>query len=462
MAFQESAQKLAPIETQENEGLESKISYKKSYTILLIIILGLGHVLDEYSSLAPGMVRSSIIDEFFVSIGWMNQDQALQFMNLLGMSSVLIMLGATLFKSLQDRIGRRIIFIISLIGMTLGTVVMVLARGYWTFFIGQVISMFFIFNDMQYIYIQEETPARKRAQYFSYAKILGLSALLLVPLVRNFTVVEGSENWRPVLYPPIIIGLVTIALSIFFLKETRAYQIMKAEREAHHRGLGSEPKELSLKQAFQALRTMPTWPQVKWLTVIAMVFYVFAFLNQGYGEVFMDQAGVSLSNRNIVLAVSTTFVGVSYFVNGIITDKIGRKPSLIINALAVVVLVVVEYFAMWAAPGHNLQIILLIVAGISQGYRIGAFWNITDVQRMMIFENTPTHLRGSVLAITGIIMMAVFIPLPLLVNVLIGLFPGNIQMVLILVGIPVNFIAAILSAWKLKETVQVDITTIKG
>lgn len=461
MAVQESIQRPTSINSEEQNGLTSKIKYKKGYIILLIVILGLGHVLDEYSSLAPGMVRSSIIDEFFVSIGWMDQDQALQFMNLLGMSSVLIMLGATLFKSLQDRIGRRIIFIISLFGMTLGTVVMVLAQGYWIFFIGQVISMFFIFNDMQYIYIQEETPARKRAQFFSYAKILGLSALLLVPLVRSFTVVEGSENWRPVLYPPIIIGLIVILLSIFFLKETRAYQIMKAERVAHP-GLDAEQENLSLKKAFQALRKMPSWPQIKWLTLIALVFYIFAFLNQGYGEIFMDQAGVSLADRNIVLAISTTFVGVSYFINGIITDKIGRKTSLIFNALAVVVLVVVEYFAMWAAPEHDLKIFLLVVAGMSQGYRIGAFWNITDVQRMMIFENTPTYLRGSVLAITGILMMAIFIPLPLLVNVLIGIYPGNIQMVLMLVGIPVNLIAAILSAWKLKETVHVDITAIEG
>ena len=42
-------------EVQGKEGITSKIQHNKGYMILLIIILGLGHVLDEYSSLAPGM-----------------------------------------------------------------------------------------------------------------------------------------------------------------------------------------------------------------------------------------------------------------------------------------------------------------------------------------------------------------------------------------------------------------------
>jgi len=143
------------------EGITSKIHHNKGYLILLIVILGLGHVLDEYSSLAPGMIKSSMIDEFFVSIGWKTQDDALQFMNLLGMTAMLVMIAATLFKSLQDRFGRRIIFIISAIGMTLGMITMIISRGYWVYFGGFLISSFFIFNDMQYIYIQEETPPEK-------------------------------------------------------------------------------------------------------------------------------------------------------------------------------------------------------------------------------------------------------------------------------------------------------------
>jgi len=460
------------METQENssgvkkenhstEGITSKIQYGRGYMILLIIIIGLGHVLDEYSSLAPGMIRSSMIDEFFVSIGWKTQDEALQLMNLLFGVQLLLMIGATLFKSLQDRFGRRIIFIISAIGMMVGILVMILAGGFWVYYVGSAISTFFIFNDMQYIYIQEETPARKRAQFFSYTKILGLAGLLMVPLVRNFTVVEGSENWRPVLYPALFIGAIVVLLAILFLKETRAFLIMKQEREEKRKISGEEEEKITMKVAFNALRKMPTWGQIKWLTILSF-FFVFAMLNQGYSEIFMDQVGVTLSDRNIVLAISTIFVGVAYFVNGLITDRIGRKASMVFNAAAVAVLVVIEYFAMWAAPEHGDKLLLLVIAAMSQGFRIGAFWNITDVHRMMILENTPTQFRGNVLAITGMVLLVVMIPGIAIVNSLIAAFPGNIQLVLISVAIPISLFTIIVTIFKLKETVQVDITAIEG
>ncbi|MCP5100481.1 MAG: hypothetical protein GY943_33445 [Chloroflexi bacterium] len=59
MEMQETNQKNEKL-PQTREGITSKIKYDKRYMILLIIILGLGHVIDEYSSLAPGMVKSSI------------------------------------------------------------------------------------------------------------------------------------------------------------------------------------------------------------------------------------------------------------------------------------------------------------------------------------------------------------------------------------------------------------------
>ena len=449
-------------ESQNKEGITSKIKHNKGYMVLLIIILGLGHVLDEYSSLAPGMIKSSMIDEFFVSIGWKTQDEALQFMNLLGMSSMVIMIGATLFKSLQDRYGRKLIFVLSAIGITLGMVTMILAGGWWVYFGGTLISSFFIFNDMQYIYIQEETPARKRAQFFSYAKILGLLGLLLVPLVRSFTVVEGSEQWRPVLYPPIIIGVIVVLLSIFFLKETRAFQIMKKEREDKKEKFGIEEEKITFKSTFNAIRKIPSWNQIKWLAILPMGFMFFALLNQSYSEIFMDQAGVSLADRNIVLALSTVFVGVAYFVNGLITDRVGRKASMIFNASVVMILVVVEYFAMWAAPASPSKMLLLMIAATSQGFRIGAFWNITDVARMMMFENTPTRYRGTVQALSGIALFLPMIPGLFLTNALISAFPGNIQLVLITVGIPANLIVILGTIFKLKETVHIDITAIEG
>lgn len=436
--------------------------YDKKYFIMLIIILGLAHIMDEYATLAPGMIQSSIIDEFFVKIGWMSQTQALQFLNTLAIVAFFIALAAQAYKSLQDRVGRKPIFIISVFGMMVSTLAMVLAPSFWPYYLGSSLLTFFVSNDMQYMYIQEEAPARKRVQFFSYAKLIGLAGLLIVPLIRSFTMVEGNENWRPVLYLPIVIGVVVLILSFFFLKETRAFLISKQEKAAQKGVVEEKSKGLSLRAALKSLRAIPTWPQIKWLIVMGLLSAPFLALNQAYSEIFMDQAGVLLADRNLVLVVSTVSVGVAYFLNGIIADRSGRKPAYIVNLIVIAAGLVIEYFAMWAAPESSAKTLLLVIAGIAQGLRIGAFWNQGDLRGMMLIENTPTHLRGHMQTISGIPIILAAIPFTLLNSVLIGLFPGNVQFVLLIVGIPVSILMLIFAFTKLKETVNANILEIEG
>jgi len=58
-------------------------------------------------------------------------------------------------------------------------------------------------------------------------------------------------------------------------------------------------------------------------------------------------------------------------------------------------------------------------------------------------------------------MFAVMIPSIIIINGLIGAFPGNVQMVLIVIGIPANLVVIIGTALKLKETIHIDITAIE-
>lgn len=451
-----------PEKSRIKEKRQSLININKGYFIILIIILGLGHVLDEYASLAPGMVQSSIIDEFFVLTGWKTQTEAMQLLTMLGVVSLFLVIIVSFYKRLIDRFGRKPFFIIAIAGMTIGSLIMVVARSFWPYWAGSLFLTFFIANDMQYMYITEETPSNKRIQFFSYAKILGLLGLLLVPLIRSFTVVEGSENWRPVLYVPVIIGVIVLVLSILFLKETQAFRVMQQERSQKEVETAQKEKPLSLKEAWRSLKAMPTWSQFKWLLILSLLGAPFAMLNQSYSEIFMDQAGVSLADRNIVLTVSTISVGVAYFINGLIADKIGRKAAMVIFSLLIVFCLVGEYFAMWAAPTSTVRLLLLILAGASQGLRIGAFWSVGDVRGMMINENVPTRLRGNSLAIGGILTMLVLLPTIPAVSGMIGMFPGNVQMVLLIFGIPIALITILVTTWKLRETVHVDINHIEG
>lgn len=446
------------IEKSQIDGLSK--GHSRRYIIFLVIILSLAHMLDEYSSLAQTYIKSSILAEFFPG----NEVGGLELMNALGALTIVVLLASLFIKGLQDKYGRKKLFILSAFGMTLGVAIIVISPNFLIFFMGSTVASFFLFNDMQYVYINEETPSNKRAQLFTTAKILGLAAILLIPLIRSFTITEGEEIWRPVYYFPLIIGIIVIVLSYFFLKETRAYEILTEDRKVHPEKYQDE--KISLKQSFRDLKKLETWPQVKWLIVCMVIASFFAMSNQAYSDTFLDDVGILHADRNIVFYASIIFTGVAYFLHGQLTDRVGRKPAYIANTIVVLVLLPVEYFVTLAIPESSSPTSLLWLAGMAQGLRIGAFWNITDVNRFMLIENVPTRIRGNAQAISGLMMFSA-IPVALILNqVLLGMLQSgvltNTFQILLIIGIPFNAIALFFVITKLKETVHVDITQIEG
>ncbi len=434
------------IDSTERYGIDT-IKYSRRYMIFLIVLLSLAHILDEYATLAPAYIRSSILNEYLVNTGiYPDLESATAFFNSLGIITLFLAVFATVFKSYQDRYGRKIIFIISAAGMTIGTLITVLSNDFNEYFIGFSVMSFFLINDMHYVFINEEVRANKRAQVFSYVKIAGLISLLAVPWLRNIFITDQHKNWKPILFLPIIVGSIVIILSILFLKETRAYVIMKSENK-HNDSI----EKINLLQAWRDARRIPTWHQIKWIFITTGMMIFFVGLNQNYNEVFMEQQGISERDKNIIITYSIIFVGVAYFIQGIITDRIGRRPSYIINSIMVAILLPIEYYVILNERW--------ILSGIIQGLRIGAFWNITDVNRLMLIENTPTRMRGNIQAIQSLILFSIYIPLISLQSILIERL-DNVFLVLMIFGIPTSIISAYIVYIKLNETVQVDITKI--
>jgi len=446
---------MSDLEKERKSGSMDEIKremsgYDKKYLVFLVVILGLAHILDEYSSLAPGWIKSSIVWEFFVQFG-ISETVALQTMSALGLITIFLMLFSNFFKGLQDNYGRKRIFVVSAIGMTLGVFIQSIATDYPIFFIGSSIAMFFLFNDMQYVYINEETPGDKRAQAFTATKIIGLCAIFFVPIIRGLFISEGSENWRPVLYFPVLVGVIVVILSALFLRETRAYTILQEDRKLNPEKYAKE--KISLPQSIRDLRKMNNWVQVKWIIVVIMIGAPFGMLNLSYGEMFMDQLNILHDDRNIVMMLSVIGTGIVYLVHGQVADRMGRRPSYLMNGILVILLVPIEYISL--LQGN------LFVAGMTQGVRIGAFWNITDVTRFMLIENVPTRLRGYSQTFSGLCMFIV-LPLSIIATTILLGFVTYVYDIVLFFGLPFVIIGTILVFFKVKETVHVDITKIEG
>ncbi|MCP4763882.1 MAG: MFS transporter [archaeon] len=441
----------------ETENKEKSAVTKKSmlYIIFLVVLLGLAHALDEYSSLANTYVASAILDEFFPG----KQQEGQQLMAMLGIITILLMLVSTAFRGLQDKFGRKKIFVLSTLGMFLGVLIISFSSNFGIYFMGSNFMMIFLFNDMQYVYINEETPSNKRAQAFTAAKIFGLAAILLIPVIRSSTLQAGLDNWRIVYYVPVAIGLTVIILSIFFLKETNAYEVLQEDRKNNPAKYKDE--KISIKQAYKDLKASENWTQVKWLIRVGMIVMPFGMFNLSQNEIFMNNMGIPELNRQDILFWMTIFQMGCYILQGQITDKVGRKASFIMNSLIVAISLPTEWFLM---VNHNENIMIYWIIAFLMGFRVAAFWNITDLNRFLMIESVPTRIRGNAQVVSGLFMF-IMMPISLVLNaVLIGLpiFNENTFPIVVLIGVPVNIIGMILIKLKVKETLNVDITKIEG
>ncbi|MCP4760187.1 MAG: MFS transporter, partial [archaeon] len=412
----------------EEEGMVTKKTMK--YIIFLVVLLGLAHALDEYSSLAASYVATPILVEFF---GPSDAQQAAgqQLMGLLQMLSMVLMLFSTAFRGLQDKIGRRKIFILSTLGMTLGVLTIFLSPNFGIYYMGSSFMMIFLFNDMQYVYINEETPSNKRAQAFTAAKIFGLIAILLIPSIRKATLEAGIDNWRMVFLVPLVIGTLVIILAALFLKETHAFEVLQEDRRVNPEKYKEE--KISIGQVYKDLKKNKNWPQIKWLIRISMLIMPFALMNLAQNEVFMQDMLIPELDVQDILYWMTVFQIGCYLIQGQITDRVGRKASYVMNSLIVIISLPIEWYFI---SNHNENVMIYWIIAFCMGFRVAAFWNITDLSRFLFIENVPTRIRGTAQVVSGLITFFMM-PLGIILNViLLGLpvFQGNTFPIVMIFG----------------------------
>ncbi|MCP4760197.1 MAG: MFS transporter, partial [archaeon] len=403
-------------------------------------------------------VATPILVEFF---GPTDAQQAAgqQLMTLLQMLSMVLMLFSTAFRGLQDKIGRRKIFILSTLGMTLGVLTICLSPNFGVYYLGSSFMMIFLFNDMQYVYINEETPSNKRAQAFTAAKIFGLIAILLIPSIRKATLEAGIDNWRIVFLVPLAIGALVIILATLFLKETHAFEVLQEDRRVNPEKYKGE--KISIGQAYKDLKKIKNWDQIKWLIRISMLIMPFAMMNLAQNEIFMQDMLIPELDVQDILYWMTVFQIGCYLIQGQITDRVGRKASYVMNSLIVIISLPIEWYFI---SNHNENIMIYWIIAFCMGFRVAAFWNITDLSRFLFIENVPTRIRGTAQVVSGLLTFFMM-PLGIILNViLLGLpsFQGNTFPIVMIFGIPLNLMAMVIVIFKVKETLNVDITKIEG
>ena len=316
----------------------------------VIFASSLGTVFEWYDFFLYGALAAVISKQFFAGV---NDTTAFIFALMAFAAGFIVRpFGALVFGRLGDMIGRKYTFLATIILMGIATFCVGLLPTYASIGIAAPIILV-VLRMLQGLalggeyggaatYVAEHAPIGKRGFHTSWIQstaTLGLLLSLLVVLGCRYFTGDQFEVWGwriPFLLSIVLLGISTwIRLS---LHESPAYLKMKEEGKASKAPIReSFGKWENLKVVLIALFSINAGQAV---TFYAAQFYVLFFLTQ---FLKMDPA---VANSLLIISV---VIGAPFFIIfGWLSDKVGRKPVLMLGLLLATAL----YFPIFKSLAH--------------------------------------------------------------------------------------------------------------
>jgi MFS family permease len=314
----------------------------------VIFASSLGTVFEWYDFYLYGSLAAIIAKQFFSGL---DEGSAFIFALLAFAAGFIVRpFGALVFGRLGDMIGRKYTFLVTILIMGLSTFIVGILPNYAT--IGVAAPVILIALRMlqglalggEYggaaTYVAEHAPNDKRGAYTSWIQTtatLGLFLSLIVILATRTVVGEAAFSewgWRI----PFILSVLLLGVSVYIrlsMNESPAFAKMKAEGKTSKAPLSeSFGQWKNLKIVILALIGLTAGQAVVW------------YSGQFYALFFLTQAlKVDGATANIMVAISLV-IGTPFFVIfGTLSDKIGRKPIIMLGCL----LAVLTYFPVFTA-----------------------------------------------------------------------------------------------------------------
>ncbi|NWD69127.1 MHS family MFS transporter [Pseudomonas gingeri] len=330
-----------PVSATANTGKEER---------KIIFASSLGTVFEWYDFFLYGALAAVISKQFFAGV---NDTTAFIFALMAFAAGFLVRpFGALVFGRLGDMIGRKYTFLMTIILMGLSTFAVGLLPTYTSIGIAAPIILVLL-RMLQGLalggeyggaatYVAEHAPIGKRGSYTGWIQstaTLGLLLSLLVVLASRYISGDQFEVWGWRL--PFLLSIFLLAISTWIrlsMHESPAFVKMKAQgkvsRSPIRESFGSWQ---NLKIVLIALFSINAGQAVTFYTA---QFYVLFFMTQ---MLKMDP-----TQANTLLIISVV-IGAPFFVLfGWLSDKIGRKPILMLGLL----LATVCYFPLFKALSH--------------------------------------------------------------------------------------------------------------
>ena len=309
---------------------------------LVITASSLGTVFEWYDFFVYGTLAALLGNLFFPSE---NPAAALlKSLAAFGIGFGVRPLGAIVFGYLGDLVGRKYTFLITISLMGLATAAVGLLPTYATAGLwGPVLLI--LLRALQglalggeyggaAIYVAEHAPKGRRGFYTSWIQVSVVGGFLLsITVVLTCTAVLGREafnawGWRL----PFLFSLLLLAISLYIrlkLKESPVFQAMKESGTTSRNPLKESFATLdNFKRVFVALFGIAAGLTVIWYTAQFSTLY---FLQQ--------TARLDQTTAQLLIGIASVLSAPAFILFGWLSDKIGRKPLMVVGyALTLVLL----------------------------------------------------------------------------------------------------------------------------
>ena len=404
MTVEEKLEKQLVKEKKELVKREKQARFRgtKFYIIYLFMILSLVFITDEIASTISIQFQSNIINEFYVENMGLTYGEGLSLSSALGFITYPVTLLIVFYRPLADKFGRKPFLVINTFCMALGLFIVYLSQEIVVYMIGSTLMGFMVSHDMQAVYILECSDHKSRARNYSIVKSIAILGTLLIPLLRETLMQNISSKWHIVYLVPAIIGFILAFVALLFARETPAFlekriKYLNTPLEVRKNETKDEKINNAQGGIINGLKFSFKHHQLRWLIIACIFFYFASLATATYSTVMAESALMSEEEITYALYLYPVGNALATFVTGFVSDRFGRKTTIISMGTASIVcysLFIASSMLAWTP----------FLTGFAIGGFMGCYWGAGDTLGSIMFsESSPTNLRSSITVINTLL-----------------------------------------------------------
>lgn len=346
---------------------------------MYIVIILIMQLFDSYCAELFSKLQSFLLSDFLITKESMTLKEAVSYMGYLMLPFYVIPIMAPVARTLVDKIGTKRVFIANIFVLGFGCLICITSPNIILYMVGNALVIFASSMDIQYIYIARKVSEKRRATVRGMAGAVAAGAALLIPLLRTVMIGRYKFGWRSLYVVGIIMGLITLAISLFIKKESNEiYNNVEKIKKSKTKTKIFLDKELKY-----------------YLLILFIIGIATSGITQ-YNEPMVSFMGVDEHAVNIALMLQPIVTLLVNLISGILADILGRNKIVLGNVIFAIVSTIIFVVGI----NNSINVVLI---GIVWGGMIGCYFTAANLLTLTLLEKSEKGKIGKVSALSTIV-----------------------------------------------------------